>query len=139
MPPYQKKTWQPSRSSEIKKFQETKSRQIARFADKKELSIITTSSINSAVDWCVAHPLWRTEMTDVKRWDWIDKTAVAFIEYHATKRDELGSLYAGLKSKADQAEAEAEKKRSGQMQAQLADFGHPEDVDHFVGDDVKDE
>ena len=95
----QAKQWkkpQSSKSVEIRAFQENKTKSIQAFADKKEISIFVTSSINNAVDWCVAHPDWKNFMTDEERWKMIDEKAKLFVKYFAERRPELVTLYRQL-------------------------------------------
>ena len=108
--PYQKPRFvsaAASKSSQIEKFQKNKNAQIQTYTDNKEASIIVTSSINNASDWCISHPDWSKEMTDAERMTWIDEVAKQFIAYFADNRDNLSDLYWSLKREKDERKSDA--------------------------------
>lgn len=111
--PIFRKTFSPARTDrteEIRRFAKEKSEQIARYTDNKEVSIAVTSSINNAVEWCVNHPNWKTEMSDEDRMAWIDNVARNFINLFSVGRSDYEELYSSLKNQVDErAEAVAEK------------------------------
>ena len=68
---YKDRKFGDSKTTAIGKAMDRKENSIAKFTDKKELSIIRTSCINGAVDWCTNHPDWKNEMTSSERIAWV--------------------------------------------------------------------
>ncbi len=99
--PMFRRTFNPSKvdkTAEIAKFAENKSKQIAKYTEDKEMSIVVTSSINNAVEWCVRHPDWQKDMDDDKRAEWLDDITRKFISFFAIGKADYAELYHSLKN-----------------------------------------
>jgi len=100
--PYQRKFGTPVASDKFKEFQDKKEKSIAKFTDKREISIIRTSSINDAVAWCTKHPDWSKKMTEEQRWDWVRTVAKQFVEFFAIDGQELDELLANGRDRVEE-------------------------------------
>lgn len=95
-PPQYRRSPTSQRSAEIRSAMKKKHEQIKEYTEKKEIAIITTSSINNAVRWVTSHPDWKKEMTDAERWKWLDDIGGLFIQFFQKKKPEYGLLYEEL-------------------------------------------